>query len=680
MKWYQSVRFKLLLIIAALLIGTQVVVSGTSYYFASQYLLESVDRLEFSVAAEAVLRIKSEMDVQLTQLEDLASIARLQSGDKTQILPALQEAQKRIGKFETILFASPDGLSINDQATVISITDRDYFKKVMDTKTAYISDVLVSRLTKKQAIVIAVPVIRNGQLLGVLGAVSPLDNVSAVTKTIKYRQQGYGFIVDDLGDYLAHPTRPELVGNMNMRTGEIKPELQQKLGASVRLDPRLMDAFKVAADKGTRTRVEYKSTAGVDQSGSLTPIDLVGGQRWILVLTTTLQDANSEAAALTKISVGLSLLCLLLSLAITFLVSRSFVRPILRIAEVTQNIAHGNLQEINKTTTDRSEFGQLSDNVILMNNNLRNLVRQVQGQAQQVAASSQELTASADESANASNHVAQSAVEVTDQVQKQMHAVGETASVVSEISASIQEVSATVHHIVAVSNETATLAQTGEKEINQAVTEISNIENAANRTGELVGKLGERSKEIGVFVSTISGIAGQTNLLALNAAIEAARAGEQGRGFAVVADEVRKLAEQSQEATKQISALISEIQKDTAEAVKGVNEAGILVRNGAGVINHAGTTFNSIVSKILDVSEQIRQTAQVVEDVANGSQRIVQAVDEIDTAAKKTATQTQTISAASEQQSASMEEIASSSRALAQLAQDMQQAISKFRI
>ncbi len=680
MKWYHSIRFRLMMIISSLVIGSLVIVSGTSYYFAHRYLAESIAATEASVASDIGFRIKTDMDLLIVHLEDLASIARLQSGDKTQILPAIQEAHKRIGKFENILFASLDGNSINEATTVISIADREYFKKVLDIKKPYISEVFISRFSKKPAVSLAVPVMRNGQLIGMLAGVYPLDSLMSIVKSIKYREKGYGFIVDDGGQYLAHPTRPEQVGHVNMRTGEMSAELQKKLGSNVKLDPALIAKFKEVADKGIRAQVSYKSTAGINQAGSINPIQLAGGQRWILILSTTAADATSEATALTRIILGLSLVSLLLALLISYFLSGSFVKPIVRVASVVQDIAQGNLKEVKKTINDNSEFGQLSDNVILMNHNLRDLVRQIQSQAQQVAAASEELTASADESANASTHVAEASVDVTTQVQKQLRSVGDAAAVVSEISASIEEVSATVQSIVVSSDATATMAQSGSKDVSNAVNEIKNIEVASNRTGELVGKLGERSKEIGLFVATISGIAGQTNLLALNAAIEAARAGEQGRGFAVVAEEVRKLAEQSAEAAKQISTLINEIQRDTDEAVKGVNEAGALVKHGTDVVSNAGVTFNAIVDKVLEVSEQIRQTAQAVDQVANGSQRIVTSVEEIDGAAKKTAGQAENISAAAEEQSAGMEEIASSSRALAQLAQEMNLAISKFRI
>ncbi len=684
MKWYHSIRFRLMMIISSLVIGSLVIVSGTSYYYAHRYLSQSIDATEASVASDYGFRIKTDMDLLIVQLEDLASIARLQSGDKTQILPAIQEAHKRIGKFENIVFASPDGASINETTTatspIINIADRDYFKKVSDIKKPYVSDVFVSRLTKNPAVALAVPVVRNGQLIGILAGVYSLDSLTTIVKTVKYREKGYGFIVDDNGAYLAHPTRPDQVGNVNMRTGEMSAELQKKLGSNVKLDPTLIAKFKEVADKGVRTQVSYKSTAGINQAGSINPIQLAGGQRWVMILTTTAEDATSEASALTRIILGLSLASLLLALLISYLLSGSFVKPIVRVASVVQDIAQGNLKEVKKTINDKSEFGQLSDNVILMNQNLRELVKQIQSQAQQVAAASEELTASADESANAATHVAEASVDVTTQVQKQLRSVGDAAAVVSEISASIEEVSATVQSIVVSSDATATMAQSGSKDVSSAVNEIKNIEIASNRTGQLVGKLGERSKEIGLFVATISGIAGQTNLLALNAAIEAARAGEQGRGFAVVAEEVRKLAEQSAEAAKQISSLINEIQRDTDEAVKGVNEAGALVKHGTDVVSNAGATFNAIVDKVLEVSEQIRQTAQAIDQVANGSQRIVASVEEIDSAAKKSAGQAENISAAAEQQSAGMEEIASSSRALAQLAQEMNLAISKFRI
>jgi methyl-accepting chemotaxis protein len=195
-----------------------------------------------------------------------------------------------------------------------------------------------------------------------------------------------------------------------------------------------------------------------------------------------------------------------------------------------------------------------------------------------------------------------------------------------------------------------------------------------------VTTLGERSKEIGQIVDTISGIAGQTNLLALNAAIEAARAGEQGRGFAVVAEEVRKLAEQSQDAAKQIAVLISEIQSDTDRAVVAMEDGTREVMLGAEVVNDSGKAFQEIADMVTNVSSQIREISVSIEQMAVGSQQIVESVKEMDELSKKSSGEAQTVSAATEEQSASMEEIASSSQALAHLAMNLREAVSKFQI
>jgi methyl-accepting chemotaxis protein len=195
-----------------------------------------------------------------------------------------------------------------------------------------------------------------------------------------------------------------------------------------------------------------------------------------------------------------------------------------------------------------------------------------------------------------------------------------------------------------------------------------------------VANLGERSVQIGQIVDTISGIAGQTNLLALNAAIEAARAGEQGRGFAVVADEVRKLAEQSQDATKQIADLIQEIQGETDKAVVAMNQGTHEVKVGTEVVSVAGQAFGEITLLITQVSDQIQDISAAIQQVTSGSQLIVSSVQDIDGISKKVAEEAETVSAATEEQSASMEEIAASSQSLAKMARDLEAAVSKFTV
>ena len=228
--------------------------------------------------------------------------------------------------------------------------------------------------------------------------------------------------------------------------------------------------------------------------------------------------------------------------------------------------------------------------------------------------------------------------------------------------------------------KTSQAAESGGEAIGKAIRQMQALDTTVTHSAQVVAKLGERSQEIGQIVDTISGIAGQTNLLALNAAIEAARAGEQGRGFAVVADEVRKLAEQSQEAAGRIASLIGEIQGETGRAVEAMNKGTAEVKEGTVVAGQAGAAFEEIVGLIRKANEEVAAITTAIEQTVSGSGRIVRAVDDMQNVSRDTAEQTQTVAAATEEQAASMEEIASSSRSLAHLAEELQVAVSRFKV
>ncbi|WP_188399447.1 methyl-accepting chemotaxis protein [Sporomusa sp. GT1] len=376
----------------------------------------------------------------------------------------------------------------------------------------------------------------------------------------------------------------------------------------------------------------------------------------------------------------INILVACIAVAIGILLSRSIANPLKRITVASGEIAQGNLTHEDVIIDSADEIGQVARAFVTMKANLKQLLRQIASTTEQVAASSEELTASAEQSAQATEQVASAVSEVATGAERQVSAVVTAASVVEQMSAGIQQVAVNANDVARMADRAATTARQGDTAVDAAITQMASIEKTVAGSAQVVTKLGERSTEIGQIVNTISGIAGQTNLLALNAAIEAARAGEQGRGFAVVAEEVRKLAEQSQEAAKQIAALIGEIQTETENSVVAINEGSREAKIGGEVVNTAGKAFKEIVDLIGAVSEQIREISASIQQMSAASQQIVTAVRDIDKISKDTAGQTQTISAATEETSASMEEIAASSQALAQLAENLQTAVQKFRL
>ena len=389
------------------------------------------------------------------------------------------------------------------------------------------------------------------------------------------------------------------------------------------------------------------------------------------------KEKSTQSIIYTIVSI---LLAFGVALVIGTIFSNKISKQIVTVAENAEEIAKGNLKNGKFGNNSKDEIGQLGRAFKTMTDNLIQLIQQVSLSSTQVAASSQQLSAGAEESAQASQQVAVSIMEVSVGAEKQLNAVNETSAVVQQMSAGIQQMLENAKIVVSSSEKTAFSAIEGSQAIERTIQQIFNIEKTVTGSANVVMNLGERSKEIGQIVDTISGIAAQTNLLALNAAIEAARAGEQGRGFAVVADEVRKLAEQSQVASQQIASLINEIQQDTQKAVLSMNEGTHQVKLGTEVAETAGQAFHEISTLVNEVSTQVAEISAEIQQMALGSQRIVSSITEIYETSREITGQTQTVSAATEEQTASNEEIASSSHVLAQMAIELQQSLKKFNI
>lgn len=673
----KKIQTKLLLVLLPLVFVVLGALTGVSYYLSKQSLTNSVDQTAMAVGTDYSNRVRADMELMLSRLEDLGNLEEIRTAsDKGQMVEALAEAKERFGTFDAVVFISPDGSGLTSTGATAPYGERDYFKKVLETKQAVVSDPLVSKSTGKLAVVLAVPVKNNDQLTGVLVGTFSVERVSALIKDLRFLDSGYGQIADDKGMIIAHPKLPEVIGKLNLLEKTINPEL--KLQKS-ELDDNLINLFKSSAESGKQISGGYTFVDGVARVAVFTPIELPGGQRWIMTVAAPEVEASRETASLTRMMLMITIICLLITGIAVVIIARRFTKPILIIRDECLLLAQGDFRERETGDFPDDEIGQLANGFKKMRTHLREMVTMVNFQAEQLAAASEELTASVEQSALASNQVATSITEVATGAEEQLSAVDEASAVVEQMSASIQQVSATTTEVAEQSVQAANKANEGQSSVNRAVKQMAQIEQTVNNSAKAVSELGERSKEIGQIVVTIASIADQTNLLALNAAIEAARAGEQGRGFAVVAEEVRKLAEQSQEASKQIASLISEIQGDTDQAVLAMDNGTREVSLGAEVVNTAGQAFQEIAELVTHVSEQVKEIASTIDQMAIGSQQIVGSVNQIDELSKQVTGEAQTVSAATEEQSASMEEIASSSQSLATLAQNLQEAVNKFR-
>ena len=266
---------------------------------------------------------------------------------------------------------------------------------------------------------------------------------------------------------------------------------------------------------------------------------------------------------------------------------------------------------------------------------VRELIKKVYESIEATASATDQINSRTEEMANSS--------------QEQSTQTNEVAAAIEEMTKTIVETTQNIGTAASAAKKSSEMAVKGGEAVNQSLIRMNKIAEVVNKSADTVFSLGQNSDKIGEIVQVIDDIADQTNLLALNAAIEAARAGEQGRGFAVVADEVRKLAERTSKATKEISSMIKEIQNDTSKAVDSMKEGTKEVEVGKTLFNEAGYVLTEIVDGGNKVSEIINQVAAASEEQSSTAEQIGNNIEEINNVSRESSNGLQQIARAAQE-------------------------------
>jgi methyl-accepting chemotaxis protein len=644
------------------LTGIALTAVGTINYWSAKRLI--VTSLEENARAQVDIhasQLETWLNSRMSEIIIMANTDMVRLGEKSQILSYFQRERARMdGIYSSISIGDTKGNLTLDSGVTINIKEEPTFPDVIAGKPV-ISNPFPDKADLSNLIIsFEAPIFdQNQKVKGLVSGGSPIKEVFKKATDFKVGQSDTVYVFQKDGTLIHHPDRNKVLKENILKQGT---ENIRALAAQM---VKQKQGMARVTNSGIERMVFYSQVPGTE---------------WVLVLDVPLEEFMLPLQALLlKV-----IICAVVTLAVIaftlYLLLRPPLQRIHQIADVANCVAGGDLCVQPLQVKDTNEIGQLSQAMNEMVGNLQALIRRFHIAAEQVAASSQELTAGVHQTSATLDQITIFTHEVASSIENQVRNIEHTTQTIEEMTEGVQRVAASSAVASEAALHTATQAKTGNEKVLKAVQQMDTIETVVGEAAGIVEVLGQRSQQIGEIVNVITGIANQTNLLALNAAIEAARAGEQGRGFAVVADEVRKLAEQSKEAAEQIARMIEEIQQDTLHAVRSMETGTGEVKAGMVVIDEAGRTFQSILQAVEQISDQITDISTSSQQMSAGSQQIATSTAQLVELSRRSAEHSQRVASYSEEQVASVQEIRAASAMLNEMAQELHDMTSKFKI
>lgn len=391
------------------------------------------------------------------------------------------------------------------------------------------------------------------------------------------------------------------------------------------------------------------------------------------------QTNKSSAKVSISLQIAIIVAAIILSFFITMMISRLITRPVNEMKSLMVKAENGDLT-VRSTYQTKDEIGVLSSSFNRMLDQLKGFILKVSESSEHVAASSEELMASAEQTNHAAEHIAEASMTLAAGSDSSLSSTENATVSVKEMELGISNIANLITNVSDSSKVTSAESEKGNEALNNTIQQMNTVNESVLQSAQIIKTLGVRSEEIEEIVGVISGISEQTNLLALNAAIEAARAGEHGKGFAVVADEVRKLAEESRRSAHQITELVRDIQNNTHHAVQSMEKCTADVDTGMLLVNKTGESFEKIYHSANEVSDQMTEVSSLTSKITESAAMLAQHISEVSHNANEAVLNTQNVASSAQEQLASMEEISASADSLANMAEELQKMVISFKV